>query len=76
MINGHKCWAMGPHGDLDPQEEMTLINRAVVDPGNRNVSRSLCRNLAAGTWMDRFGLRGIDSDAPIYAATKVHVTAL
>ena len=26
-----KYWAMGPHHDLDPPEEMTVINRAVLD---------------------------------------------
>ena len=29
VIGGHKYWAMGPHGDLDPPEEMTVINRAL-----------------------------------------------
>lgn len=32
VIDGHKYWAMGPQGDLDPPEEMTVINRAVVSP--------------------------------------------
>jgi hypothetical protein len=29
LIDGFKYWAMGPRGDLDPPEEMTVINRAV-----------------------------------------------
>ena len=29
VIGDHKYWAMGPHGDLDPVHEMTVINRAV-----------------------------------------------
>ncbi len=27
-IDGKKYWAMGPHGDSDPPEQMTVINRA------------------------------------------------
>lgn len=29
VIDGHRYWALGPRGDLDPPEEMTIINRAV-----------------------------------------------
>lgn len=29
VIGEHKYWAMGDHGDLDPPEAMTVINRAV-----------------------------------------------
>jgi hypothetical protein len=29
VIDEHKYWAMGPRGDLDPPEEMTVIDRAV-----------------------------------------------
>ena len=28
VIGEHKYWGMGPHGDLDPPEGMTVINRA------------------------------------------------
>jgi hypothetical protein len=28
VIGDHKYWAMGAHGDLDPPEQMTVINRA------------------------------------------------
>lgn len=28
IIENWKYWAMGAHGDLDPPEEMTVINRA------------------------------------------------
>ena len=28
VLDGHKYWALGPNGDLDPPEEMTVINRA------------------------------------------------
>lgn len=29
VIGGHKYWAMGPNGDQDEPEEMTVMNRAV-----------------------------------------------
>jgi hypothetical protein len=29
VIGRHKYWAMGAHGDLDPPEQMTVINRAL-----------------------------------------------
>ena len=32
VLDGHKYWAMGPKADLDPPEEMTVINRA-THPG-------------------------------------------
>jgi hypothetical protein len=28
MLDGYKYWAMGPHGDRDVPEQMTVINRA------------------------------------------------
>ncbi len=28
MLDGKKYWAMGPRGDSDPPEKMTVINRA------------------------------------------------
>ena len=31
-VGDHQYWAMGPRGDRDPPEEMTVINRARV-PG-------------------------------------------
>jgi hypothetical protein len=35
VIGPHKYWAMGPHGDRDPVEEMTVINRALLSGDNR-----------------------------------------
>ena len=29
IVGAHKYWAMGPRGDQDPPEEMTVINRAI-----------------------------------------------
>jgi hypothetical protein len=31
VIGELKYWTMGPHGDADPPDEMTVINRA--EPG-------------------------------------------
>lgn len=40
VIGGHKYWAMGPNGDLDPPEQMTVINRSAYSAADADLGGS------------------------------------